>query len=55
VYGEKRTAHMALLEKPEGKEPLARTGCRWGDNIKMYFKETGWDGVDWIRFFLMIG
>ena len=42
---------MALLEKPDGKKPFARPGCRWEDNIKMYFKETGWDDVDWIRFF----
>jgi hypothetical protein len=51
VYGEKRTAQMALLGKPEGKKPLASPGCRWEDNIKMYFKERGWDGVEWIRCF----
>jgi len=51
VYREKRTAQMALLGKPEGKKPLARPGCRWEDNIKMYFKEIVWNGVDWINFF----
>jgi len=47
----RKTAQMALLEKHEGKKPLARPGCRWEDNIKMYFKETGWYGVDWVGFF----
>jgi hypothetical protein len=23
--------------------------CRWGCNIGMYFRETGWDGVDWMN------
>ena len=52
MYGENRTTPMALLGKHEGKKPLARPGCRWEDNIKMYFKETGWDGVDRIPFFV---
>jgi len=51
LCGEKRTAQITLLGKPEGKEQLARPGCRWDDNIKMCFKETGWDGADWISFF----
>jgi hypothetical protein len=38
LFGEKRNAQMALLGKPEGKKPVARSGCRWEDNIKMYFK-----------------
>jgi hypothetical protein len=36
-----------LVEKPEGKRPLERPRRRWEDNIRMYFKERGWD-VDWI-------
>jgi hypothetical protein len=34
--------------KPDGKRPLGRPRCRWVDNIKMYFREIGWDGIDWI-------
>jgi hypothetical protein len=33
-----------LVEKPEGIRPLRRR--RWVDNIKMYLREIGWDGVD---------
>jgi hypothetical protein len=33
---------------PEGKRPLGRPRRRWVDNIKMYLRETGWDGMDWI-------
>jgi hypothetical protein len=32
--GEKRSAFRVLVEKPEGKRPLGRTGRRWEDNIK---------------------
>jgi hypothetical protein len=37
-----------LVGKPEGKTPLGRPRCRWLDNIKIYLRETGWDGMDWI-------
>jgi hypothetical protein len=37
-----------LVGKPEGKRPLGRPTHRWVDSIKMDFRETGWDGVDWI-------
>jgi hypothetical protein len=33
---------------PEGKRPPGRRGCRWEDNIKMYLREIGRDGMDWI-------
>jgi hypothetical protein len=33
---------------PEGKRPLGRPRLRWVNNIKINFRETGWDGVDWI-------
>jgi hypothetical protein len=23
--------------------------CRWEDNIKIYQKEVGWEGADWIH------
>ena len=31
--GEGRGVHRVLVGKPEGKRPLGRTRCRWGDNI----------------------
>jgi hypothetical protein len=34
--------------KPEGKRPLGRSRRRWVKNIKIDFREIGWDGVDWI-------
>jgi hypothetical protein len=46
--GEKRNAYRILVGKPEGKRPLGRPRRRWVDNIKIYLREIGWDGVDWI-------
>jgi hypothetical protein len=42
--GEKRNAYRILVGKPEGKRPLGRPR-RWVDNIKMYLREIGWDGI----------
>jgi hypothetical protein len=41
-----RNAYRILVEEPEGKRPLGRSTCRWGDNIKMDLREIGWDGMD---------
>jgi hypothetical protein len=30
------------------KRPLGRPRRRWVDNIKIYLREIGLDGVDWI-------
>jgi hypothetical protein len=46
--GETRNSHTLLVRKPEGKRPPRRPRCRWLDNIEMYFREVGWDGMDWI-------
>jgi hypothetical protein len=32
-----------LFEEPEGKRRFVRTGRRWEDNIRMNFKEVGWE------------
>jgi hypothetical protein len=45
---EKRNAYRILVGNPEGKRPLGRPRRRWVDNIKMYLREIGWDGRDWI-------
>jgi hypothetical protein len=46
--GEKRNAYRILVGNPEEKRPLGRPRRRWVDNIKMDFREIGWDGIDWI-------
>jgi hypothetical protein len=46
--GEKRSACILLMGKPEGKRPLGRPKRRWMDNIRMYLGEVGWGDVDWI-------
>jgi hypothetical protein len=38
-----------LLAKPEEERPPGRTRCRWEDNIRIYLKERGLEGVDWNR------
>jgi hypothetical protein len=35
--------------KPGGNIPVGRHGPRWENNINMYLKETGWDGMVWTR------
>jgi hypothetical protein len=47
--GETRTAYRNLVGKPEGKSPLRRPLHRWEDNIRLDFREMGWEGVDWIH------
>jgi hypothetical protein len=46
--GKKRNAYRILVGKPEGKRSLERPRRRWGDNIKIDLRETGWYGRDWI-------
>jgi hypothetical protein len=46
--GARRNAYRILVGKPEGRRPLGRPRRRWVDNIKMNFRQIGWDGVDWI-------
>jgi hypothetical protein len=45
--GEKRNAYTILVGKPEEERPLGRPRSWWVDNIKMDFREIGWDGVVW--------
>jgi hypothetical protein len=46
--GERRDAYTILVGKPEGRRPLGRSRRRWVDNIKMFFRAIGCDGIDWI-------
>jgi hypothetical protein len=34
--------------EPDGKRQLGRTRRMWADNINIYLREKGWDGMDWI-------
>jgi hypothetical protein len=45
---EKRNAYRILVGKPDGKRPLGRLRRRWVDNVKMYLREIGLGGMDWI-------
>jgi hypothetical protein len=40
---------LKLILYGERKRPLGRPRRRWVDNIKMYLRELGWDGMDWIE------
>jgi hypothetical protein len=44
--GEKRNAYRVLVGKPKLKRPMGRSRRRWVDNLKMYLREIGWDGLD---------
>jgi hypothetical protein len=46
--GETRNAYRILVGKPEGKRPLGRPRRRLLDNIKIYLRDIGWGGMDWI-------
>jgi hypothetical protein len=34
--------------KAEGKRPLGRPRRRWEDNIRIYLREIGWGGMEWV-------
>jgi hypothetical protein len=46
--GERRGAYRVLVGKPEGRRKLQRTRRRWVDNIKIYLRDVGWGGLDWM-------
>jgi hypothetical protein len=46
--GEERGVYRVLVGRPEGRSLLGRPRCRWEDNIKMDFRETGIYGTNWI-------
>jgi hypothetical protein len=37
---------VKVFIKPEEKRLLGRPRCRWEDNIRMYLREMGWEGVN---------
>jgi hypothetical protein len=48
MHGDERNACRILVGNPEGKRPLGRPRRRWEDNIRVYLREIGWGGMDWI-------
>jgi hypothetical protein len=42
---EKRNAYKILVGKLEEKRLIGRPRCRWEDNIGVYIRETGREGV----------
>jgi hypothetical protein len=47
--GDRRGLYKVLVEKPEGKRPLATHRRRREDNIKIDLQEVGCGGIDWIE------
>jgi hypothetical protein len=46
--GEKQNAYEILVRKPEKKRPIGRPRRKWVHNIKIYLREIGWNGMDWM-------
>jgi len=44
-----RHTHKSLAGNREGKRPVGRPSSRWEDDVKMNFREVGWQGVDWVH------
>jgi hypothetical protein len=36
-----------LVGNAEVRRPLGRSGRRWEDDIKINFRERGWEGMAW--------
>ena len=47
VYKVKEKFEQGCVRDPDGRRPLGRPRCRWG-NIKVDLKELCWEGVDWM-------
>jgi hypothetical protein len=47
--GGERKENIVLMGNPEGKRPLRRPRRRWENGIRMYLREIGWGGVEWIQ------
>jgi hypothetical protein len=45
--GEMSKEHKSLAGRPKWKIPIRKLNSTWVDNIKMYLKETGFEGRDW--------
>ena len=45
--GDRKSGHIFLVGKLEGRRPLRGSSHIFEDNIKIYFREMG-EGVDWM-------
>jgi hypothetical protein len=45
--GKMRIAHVLVGKSERNKRLRSKRG--WEDNIKVYFKETRWEGANWIH------
>jgi hypothetical protein len=41
--------YKILARKPERKRPLTGPSHGWEDNIRRYFREIGWESMNWIH------
>jgi hypothetical protein len=48
--GEKNACRLSV-GNPEGKRLIGRPRGIWMDNIKIGFREIGWDGMRWVNFY----
>jgi len=46
IYGGEQKCVQGFGGETQWREGKSRH--RWEDNIKMYLKEIGWEGMDWI-------
>jgi hypothetical protein len=46
---ETKVCAEGLMRKPQGKQLLTILSTRGRNNIKMYLKDTGWEGMNWIH------
>jgi hypothetical protein len=47
--GKGRGVYRVLVGRPKGKRPLGRPRHGWEDNIKLYLREIGTNGANWIQ------
>jgi hypothetical protein len=47
--GNMKNTYGVLVAKLEGKRPHGRPRRSLKDNVRMYLKEIGWEGVDWLH------
>jgi hypothetical protein len=49
MHGKIINVYKIFVGKPEGKRPRGRRRHRWEVNIRIYLRDTGMEGVDWIH------
>jgi hypothetical protein len=45
--------YKIIIANCEGDSIIKIHGIRWNNDIRMYFKEMGCDGVDWVGLVLV--